>query len=68
VPDRKVIIGSNLSKDEETELIKTLAKNKDVFAWSASDLKGVSKDIIEHALDTNPKNEAKKAAAKENVR
>jgi hypothetical protein len=30
VPDRKVIIGANLSKEEETELIETLAKNKDI--------------------------------------
>ena len=42
VPDRKVTIGANLSK----ELIQTLAKNKDVFAWSASDLKGVNRDMI----------------------
>jgi hypothetical protein len=34
VPDRKVTIGANLSKAEETELIETLAKNKDIFAWS----------------------------------
>ena len=39
VPDRKVIIEGNLSKEEEAELIETLAKNKDVFAWSAFDLK-----------------------------
>ena len=32
VPDRKVIIGANLSKEEEAELIQTLAKNRDVFA------------------------------------
>lgn len=38
VLDRKVIIGGNLSAREEEELIETLAKNKDVFAWSASDL------------------------------
>jgi len=55
VPDRKVIIGGNLSKDEEAELVETLAKNKDVFTWSASDLKGVSRDIIQHSLDINPK-------------
>ena len=46
VPDRKVMVGGNLSKEEEAELIETLAKNKDVFVWSASDLKGVSRDII----------------------
>ena len=55
VPDRKVTIGANLSKEEEAELIQTLAKNKDVFTWSVSDLKGVNRDIIEHSLDTNPK-------------
>ena len=38
VLDRKVIIGGNLSKEEEAELIETLAMNKDIFAWSASDL------------------------------
>ena len=54
IPDRKVTIGGNLSKEEEAELIKTLAKNKDVFTWSASDLKGVSRDIIQHSLDINP--------------
>jgi hypothetical protein len=46
-PDRKVIIKGKLSK-QETELIETLAKNKDVFAWSASDLQGVSRYIIQH--------------------
>ena len=29
--DRRVTIGANLSKVEETELIETLAKNKEVF-------------------------------------
>jgi hypothetical protein len=53
--DRKVTIGANLLKVEEAELIETLAKNKDVFAWSASDLKGVSMDIIQHSLDIKPK-------------
>jgi hypothetical protein len=60
MPDRKVIIGANLSKEEDTELIETLAKNKDIFAWSASNLKGVSREIIQHALDINPKMRPKK--------
>jgi hypothetical protein len=59
MPDRKVTIKSNLS-NEEVGLIETIAKNKDVFAWSASDLKGVSKDIIQHSLDINPKMKPKK--------
>ncbi|XP_066396108.1 uncharacterized protein [Miscanthus floridulus] len=32
VLDRKVMIGGNRPKEEEAELIETLAKNKDVFA------------------------------------
>jgi hypothetical protein len=60
VPDRKVTIRGNLPKAEETKLIETLAKNKDVFAWSASDLKGVSWDIIQHSLDINPKMKPRK--------
>ena len=60
VPDRRVTIGGNLSKEEEAELIETLAKNKDVFAWSASDLKGVGRDIIQYSLDINPKMKPKK--------
>ena len=60
VPDKKVTIGDNLSKEEEVELIETLAKNKDIFAWSASDLKGVSRDIIQHSLDINPKMKPRK--------
>ena len=36
------------------------AKNQDVFAWSASDLRGVSRDIIEHRLDINPNIKPKK--------
>ena len=60
VLDRKVIIGGNLSKEEEAELIETLAKDKDVFAWPASDLKGVSRDIIQHSLDINPRMKPRK--------
>jgi hypothetical protein len=66
VLDRKVIIGGNLSKKEEAELIETLAKNKDVFTWLASDMKGVG-ILYKHSLDINSK-KAKKAKAKENVR
>ena len=55
VPERKVAIEANLSKAEETKLIETLARNKDVFAWSASDLKGVSRDIYDTPLTSTPK-------------
>ncbi|XP_066396472.1 uncharacterized protein [Miscanthus floridulus] len=60
VLDRKVTIGGNLSEEEEVELLETLAKNKDVFTWSASDLKGVNRDIVQHSLDINPRVKPKK--------
>ena len=60
VPDRKVTIGGNLSEEEEVELLETLAKNIDVFTWSASDLKGVNRDIVQHSLDINPRLKPKK--------
>ena len=57
VSDRKVTIRGNLS-NKEAELIENLAK--DVFAWSASNLKGVGRDIIQHSLDINPKMKPRK--------
>jgi hypothetical protein len=55
-----VIIGAHLSPEEEKELIQFLNKNKDVFTWSAKDLQGVDKDIIEPALKTDEKVTPKK--------
>ena len=59
LPDKFVTISATLSTEEEKELLDFLNKNKDVFAWSAGDLRGVSRDIVEHHLDirsgTKPK-------------
>jgi hypothetical protein len=55
MPDRTVVIGAQLNPEEEKELAQFLNKNKDVFAWSAKDLQGVDRDIIEHALETDKK-------------
>jgi hypothetical protein len=60
MPDRAVTIGAYLNPEEEKELIQFLNKNKDVFAWSAKDLEGVNRDIIEHALETDEKIALKK--------
>jgi hypothetical protein len=60
MPDREVTIGAHLNLEEEKELIQFLNKNKDVFVWSAKDLQGVDKDIIEHALETDEKIALKK--------
>jgi hypothetical protein len=55
MPDRAVTIGAHLTPEEENELIIFLNKNKDVLAWSAKDLQGVDRDIIEHTLETDEK-------------
>jgi hypothetical protein len=60
MPDRAVTIGAHLSPEEEKELVQFLNKNKDVFAWSAKDLQGVDRDIIEHALETDERIPPKK--------
>jgi hypothetical protein len=44
--DRLVTIGANLSDEEDRNLVQFLNKNKDVFTWSAKDLQGVDRDII----------------------
>ena len=54
LPDKVITISATLSEEEEKELLGFLSKNKDVFAWSASDLRGVSRDIVEHRLDIRP--------------
>ena len=59
VPNKQVIIGTRLSQEEEDKLIEFLRSNKDVFAWSSNDL-GVSREIIEHKLDIDPKIRPKK--------
>jgi hypothetical protein len=55
MPDRAVTIGAHLNPEKEKKLIQFLNNNKDVFAWSAKDLQGVDRDIIEHALETDEK-------------
>jgi hypothetical protein len=60
MPDRAVTIGAHLNPEEEKELMQFLNQNKDVFAWSAKDLQGVDRDIIEHVLETDEKIAQKK--------
>ena len=60
LPDKEVTISATLAPEEEQSLLEFLNKNQDVFAWSASDLRGVSCDIIEHKVDIDPKVRPKK--------
>jgi hypothetical protein len=54
IAELKVLFGSQLSDEQEEALLKFLFNNKDVFAWSASDLCGVNRDVIKHSLNVDP--------------
>ena len=44
IAEQKVLLGSQLSDEQEKTLLRFLLNNKDVFAWSANDLCGVNRD------------------------
>jgi hypothetical protein len=54
IAEQKVLLGSQLSEEQERTLIRFLFNNKDIFAWSANNLCGVSRDVIEYSLNVNP--------------
>jgi hypothetical protein len=59
-PKQTVVISEDLTLRDEEKLISCLSRNKDVFAWSAHDLVGVSRTIIEHDLGNDPSVRPKK--------
>jgi hypothetical protein len=59
-PKQTVIISEDLTSQDEEKLISCLSRNKDVFAWSALDLVGVSRTVIEHSLGIDPSVRPKK--------
>jgi hypothetical protein len=59
-PKQTVIISEDLTSHDEERLLCCLSKNKDVFTWSALDLVGVSRSIIEHSLGIDPSVRTKK--------
>jgi hypothetical protein len=54
IAEQKVLLGSQLSEEQEKNLLRFLFNNKDVFAWSANDLCGVNRYVIEHSLNVDP--------------
>jgi hypothetical protein len=59
-PKQTVVISEDLTSRDDEKLISCLSRNKDVFAWSALDLVGVSRTIIEHDLGIDPSVHPKK--------
>jgi hypothetical protein len=55
VPSRTIMIGIEVNAEDEGKLLQFLCNNQDMFAWSKSDLTGVHRSVIEHALNTDPK-------------
>jgi hypothetical protein len=53
ISEQKVLLGSQLSDEQEKTLLRFLFNNKDVFVWSANDLCGVNRDVIEHSLNVD---------------
>jgi hypothetical protein len=53
IAEQKILLGSQLSDEQEKTLLKFLFNNKDVFAWSANDLCGVNRDVIVHSLNVD---------------
>jgi hypothetical protein len=53
IAEQKVFFGSQLSDKQEKALLKFLFNNKDVFAWSANDLCGLNRDVVEHSLNVD---------------
>ena len=47
-------IGTTLSPEMRTRLIKFLKENLDVFTWRHEDVPGISLKIIQHKLNVNP--------------
>jgi hypothetical protein len=54
IADQRVLLGSQLSDEQEKTLIRFLFNNKDVFTWTTNDLCGVNRDVIEHSLNVDP--------------
>jgi hypothetical protein len=54
IAEQRVLLGSQLSDEQENTLLRFLFNNKDVFSWSSNDLCGVNRDVIEHSLNVDP--------------
>ena len=52
--DKTTKIGTTLSPEIRTRLIRFLKENLDVFAWSHEDMLGISPKFIQHKLNVDP--------------
>ena len=50
-PNKKVLVGAQLTKVERERMVECLKNNKDIFAWSHKDIPGVNPEEAEHCLN-----------------
>ncbi|KAL0440299.1 UNVERIFIED_CONTAM: Ribonuclease HI [Sesamum latifolium] len=53
-PSKAVKIGSSLDPPFERDLINFLKEHSDVFAWEASDMQGISPEVMVYRLNVHP--------------
>ncbi|KAJ8477085.1 hypothetical protein OPV22_020812 [Ensete ventricosum] len=51
---KMVKVGSELTENQQIQLIYFLMKNDDVFAWTPNDMPGVDPEIAQHYLNISP--------------
>ena len=52
--EKKMLVGTQMSKEEMERLLEYLRKNKDVFAWSHRDIQGVNPEEVKHFFEYGP--------------
>ena len=53
-PEKKVLMGALLRKEEKEKLVDFLWTNRDFFAWSHKDIHGIDPLEVEHCLNIDP--------------
>ena len=53
-PEHLAYVGSKLTEDLRSLLIRFLKQNKDVFTWKQEDMGGIDPAIITHRLNVSP--------------
>ena len=54
-PTKTTRVGTTMSKQMKKKLIQFLNENLDIFAWCHEDMASISKEIIQHKLNVDPK-------------
>ena len=54
-PDKKVLVGTLLTKKEKDELMTFLQENMDIFTWSHKDIPRVDLSMVVHRLNIDRK-------------